>query len=109
MKAKRATLETAIREFLSVYPDDQGFEVIAHTLTREMEGGWSVNDAWYMDRHADKASVLLCARGRWEVFKANYIPRARVSEIQDVGYDAAHGISLECQHTAFLDIRPVNS
>lgn len=107
MNTKRQTLETAIRLHLSDYPEDTRFRVKAFELWREPEGGWSANDAWYLSRNADKSEVLTLARGRWEVFKVNYMPRARVRDIQDIGWDVEHGISLECECTAFLDIEPV--
>lgn len=100
-------LETVIREFLAPFPEGTRFKVKAFELCRE-DYGWSVNDAWYLESNADIETVLETARGRWEVFKANYLPRARVSNLTDIGFDTLeYGINLECDCTAFLEIIPV--
>lgn len=99
-------LETVIREFLAPFPPETRFKVKAFELCRE-DYGWSVNDAWYLERDADLETVLESARGRWEVFKVNYLPRAKVSDLTDIGYDLAnYGVNLECECTAFLEIIP---
>ena len=110
MKAKRATLETVISEFLAQYPENQEFEVIAHELWGNAREGFEANSSWYLSRHADKAQVLSDARGRWEVFKVNYAPSGRVKDISDASYSGPEfGCLLECNQVPFLDIRPVNS
>lgn len=103
---KRQTLEDVINEFLVNYDQDQEFEVIAHELWGNAREGFETNSSWYLARSADKSEVLTIARGRWEVFKVNYMPRARVKDIEDIGFDLEHGCSLECNHTPYLDIRP---
>jgi hypothetical protein len=103
---KYRTLEKLIASLLSDYPDNTEFEIVAHVLWGNSREGFECNSSWYLARRANKAECLTVARGRWEVFKANYIPRARVRDIEDIGYDLEHGCSLECQHAPFLDIRP---
>ena len=100
-------LETVIAEFLAPYPDTQQFRAIAHELWREAEGGWSSNDRFTIAR-GDKQEMLRACRGRWEVFKLNYSPRARVKDLCDIGWDVNHGISLECDFLPFIDIEPLN-
>jgi len=99
---KRKTLETAIKELLANHPADSTFTVFAHELWRD-DMGWSANGAWYLARNASLSEVLSIARGRWEVFKVNYSPRARVSDIADIGYESGK-YSLECAHLPFIDI-----
>jgi len=99
---KRQTLETAIKELLANHPADSTFTVFAHELWRDGEG-WTSNDRWYLARNASLSEVLSIARGRWEVFKVNYSPRARVSDIADIGYESGE-YSLECAHLPFIDI-----
>lgn len=52
----------------------------AHALTHDGEG-WSSNDRFTIARDADLAGALEAIRGRWEVFRANYSPRARVADL----------------------------
>jgi len=100
-------LETAITSLLSHYPKDSEFSVIAYELWGNRREGYEVNTAWYLRRNATFSELLECARGRWEVFKINYLPKAKVSAIADVGsgYDDMSSY-LECDGIPFLEIRP---
>jgi len=99
-------LETTVAEFLGGYDPEQTFNVIAHELWRD-EGGWSSNDRFRIATKVTRDEVPDIARGRWEVFKVNYAPRARVSDIEDIGYEAKFGVMLEANFLPFLDIEPV--
>ena len=99
---KRQTLETLIRQLLANHPADSTYTVKAFELWRD-DMGWSTNDAWYLARNASLSEVLTITRGRWEVFKVNYAPRARVVDIADIGYEPG-AYSLECNHLPFIDI-----
>ncbi len=79
------------------------YDVIAYGLLRDDCGGWSVNDPWYLSRDADKAQIMTDARGRWEVFKVNYLPRGRVCDISADGDEKT--IYLECSGIPFLELR----
>ena len=94
-------LETKLRSLIN-NPSDT-FDVIAHELLGNMSEGYDVNSSWYLLRDADISTVLESARGRWEVFKLNYHPKARVTDINDIGYD--DDISLEVDCIPFLEIR----
>ena len=120
MKTQRQTLETAIRETLApVLAHDPAatFDLYGCELWRDDSGGWSFNDAFRMARGVDLAEALKTARGRWEVFKVNYSPRALVREIDCAGegfYPGCRSVYVECDHMSFLEIRvnysaPVNS
>lgn len=80
----------------------ESFDVIAHELWPD-EGGYSVNDSWYLSRNADKAQILKDVRNRWEVFKANYLPRGRVCDISADGDE--NTIYLDCDGIPFLELR----
>ena len=96
------TLETKIETML---PEGEAFDVIAHELWGE-DSGWSVNDSWYLCKGADKARALECARGRWEVFKVNYSPRAKIKELSDDGDETVAYIN--AAGIPFLEIRSCN-
>ena len=104
------TLESTVRAFIeAAFPgafepsSPLLFEVRAFSLWRDGEG-WSCNDSWRVERDATAERVLEAARGRWEVFKANYASRARVKDLQNAGYETT--ISLEVDGLPFLDICP---
>jgi hypothetical protein len=99
---KRQTLEAHIRALLSDSPQDATFNIAAHELWRDHEGGWSSNDRWLIIRDATLPDALAAIRGRWEIFKVNYSPRARVADITDNG--EGNHYSLECDHIPFVDI-----
>ena len=107
---KRQTLETAIRLHLKSVsaPANATFNVIAHSLWADGEGGWSTNDSWYMSRSVDLETLLEDCRGRWEVFKVNYAPKARVADLADIGYEPSR-ICLECAQVPFLNIEIVEA
>jgi hypothetical protein len=101
----KTTLETRIRNMiLDSHPaSNEVFDVIAHELMHD-GNSWSTNQSWHLRRGADIESVIESARGRWEVFKVNYAPKARVADIIDSGYD--ENIFLEVDCIPFLEIRP---
>ena len=96
-------LETKIRQLINEANPDARFNVIAFELWGEPEGGYSTNNAWHIAMNADAEQVLEAARARWEIFKVNYMPKARVCDIEDTGFDST--ISLEVACVPFLEIR----
>lgn len=102
---KRQKLETAILELLRTgiaIPEAELYNVTAYGLTHDGEG-WSVNSPFRFGREVTFERLLEIARGRWEVFKGNYMPKARVSDISDIGYDG-ETFELECAYVPFLQI-----
>lgn len=101
---RKGSLEAALeKELQEMGGEDSRFEVIAFQLIREAEGGWSVNDSWRILNNGDRDEVLTMARNRWEVFKANYAPRATVKGLSFDGDEKTVTIESDC--TSFLEIR----
>ncbi len=94
-------LEQHIEKLL---PDWPSFTIQFHELCREPEGGWSVNDSWTPRHSADRQETISLLRDRWEVFKLNYMPKARVKDIEDIG-DCEDEIMLDVQCVAFATLR----
>jgi len=104
---KRKTLETAIREILASYPQGTLFDCIAHSLQNDGEG-WSTNESWKMGRGCDIEETLTHCRGRWEVWKLNYHPRAKVRNLEDANQSGPEfSALLEVDCIPFMEIRPV--
>lgn len=82
---------------------DARYNVVAHELWGNSQEGFETNSSWYLATNADISQVLEAARSRWEVFKVNYLPKARVSDITDTGFDST--LSLEVDYVPFLEIR----
>lgn len=99
-------LETKIRQLIAeTNPTaETRFDVIAHELMHDGEG-WSTNTSWYLRRDADIAETLEAARGRWEVFKANYHSKARVRDITDPSCGCWETLHLDVDCIPFLEIR----
>lgn len=95
------TLEQHIASLLSNAPGAT-FDVMVHELWRDSEGGWSSNDRWHIILNASLPYTLAILRERWEIFKANYSPKARVADITGIG--EGNYYSLECGHLPFVDI-----
>jgi hypothetical protein len=95
------TLEKHIASLLSEAPGAT-FDIMAHGLWRDSDGRWSSNDRWSLVHKASLPYTLAILRERWEIFKANYAPRARVKDITDIG--EGNYYSLECGHLPFVDI-----
>lgn len=99
---RKGTLESKLDEMLPEYPS---YAVIAHELWRD-DGGWSVNDSWYLSRSCDREEAIYHLRNRWEVFKANYHPKARVSDLSDANWSGDEFPSLlEVDCIPFAEIR----
>lgn len=79
-------LETKLNELL---PAGDSFNVQFYELTRNYGEGWSVNTAWRAATNASRAETLRLLRARWEVFKLNYAPKARVADLSDTSDEAA--------------------
>lgn len=95
------TLEQKIKSLL---PEGDRFDVIAFELWGNIREGFDCNNLWHIARKTDAVGVLDAARGRWEVFKVNYHPRARVSDIQDASCSPDRAL-LEVDCIPFLEIR----
>ena len=98
-------LETKISKLISETNtnEETRFDVIAHELWGNSREGFETNSSWYIATNADLAHVLEAARGRWEVFKVNYLPKARVSDIEDYSCDSCLSLEVDC--VPFLEIR----
>lgn len=99
------TLEKKISQLLNEanHPSNARFEVFAFELWGDAREGFDCNNAWKIARNADLAEVIESARARWEIFKVNYLPKARVCDLTDTGFDST--ISLEVDSVPFLEIR----
>jgi hypothetical protein len=100
-------LETKIRNLISETnaTNKSRFDVIAHELWGNSREGFETNSSWYIATNADIETVLESARARWEIFKVNYLPKARVCDISDTGFDST--LSLEVNCVPFLEIRAI--
>ena len=100
-------LETKIRNLIAeTQPTSETrYNVVEHELWGNSRDGFETNTSWYIKTNADLSEVLEAARGRWEVFKANYLPKARVGDIVDNGW--SDDLSLEVDCVPFLEIRAI--
>lgn len=93
------TLEKAISKELE---EGETYSIIAHELIHDGIS-WSTNSSWYLSRNADKAEALNHARGRWEVFKVNYLPNGKIKDITFDGDESV--IYIKADGIPFLEIR----
>ena len=100
------TLETKIREMIIEANADPAarWDVVAFELWGNPRDGFDCNNSWKIARDVEMESALSAARARWEVFKVNYLPKARVADITDSGFDSALSLEVDC--VPFLEIRP---
>lgn len=98
-------LENKIRNLIeATEPNNESrFDVIAFELWGNSKDGFDCNDAWKIESNADIETVLESARARWEIFKVNYLPKACVKDIQDIGLDDNLNLEVDC--VPFLEIR----
>jgi len=100
-KYRKGSIEARIDALL---PDWQSFDVIAHELWADTEGGWSVNDSWHLGRDCDREEAISHLTNRWHVFKANYNPRATIKSLTDASCSEDDCL-LESDYTAFAEVR----
>ena len=98
---RKGSFEARMDELL---PQWDSFDLTFHGLLREAEGGWSVNDSWTAYRGCDRQEAIEHLRGRWEIFKVNYLPKARVADITDNG-DGEGECLLDVDCTALATVR----
>lgn len=100
-KYRKGSFESKMDALLPSNSDS--FTLTFFELWRDTEGGWSVNDGWTPLRDISRSHAIEALRGRWEVFKLNYLPKARVRDISDIGYDE-NEFKFEVDCTAFADV-----
>jgi hypothetical protein len=100
-------LETKIRNLITETnaTNDSRFDVVAFELWGNSREGFDCNSSWYIATNADIETVLESARARWEIFKLNYLPKARVGDISDIGFDDNLNLEVDC--VPFLEIRAI--
>jgi len=100
-------LETKIRNLITETnaTSESRFDVVAFELWGNSREGFETNSSWYIKTNATLEEALEVARGRWGVFKVNYLPKARVGDISDVGYDDNLNLEVDC--VPFLEIRAI--
>jgi hypothetical protein len=107
MRAKNPNmkLETKIRNLINETnaTNESRFDVVAFELWGNSQEGFETNTSWFIAKDADLQEALEAARGRWEVFKVNYFPKARVGDITDTGLDSTLSLEVDC--IPFLEIR----
>ncbi len=101
-KYRKGTFEAKIDSLL---PEWESFDVIAHELWADGDGGFSVNDSWHLGRGCDREEAITHLRHRWEVYKVNYEPRARVSGISDENWSGNEFPSLLSAGYPFAEVR----
>ena len=96
------TLEKKLESLLP--PGDGPFNVIAFELQGDGGGSWCVNTPFRIGTSLDRAGAINRLRSRWNIFKLNYAPKARVAGLSDIsdGFDGA--CNLECDGIAFADV-----
>lgn len=103
---KARTLEQTISAMLELaeFPEGSRFDVVGFELTHDGEG-WSVNQPFTMRADVEADEIPAIARGRWEIFKQNYMPRARVKDIAFLDSGSETDCEIECGGLAFITIR----
>ena len=84
------------------------FKVSFFELWNDGQGGWSVNDGWVAGRDLSREALLdLCCQ-RWEVFKENYYPRARVADLETPhevgGWQGVETLQVEICGSSFCEL-----
>jgi hypothetical protein len=100
-------LENKIRNLITETnaTNETRFDVVAFELWGNSQDGFETNSSWYIKTNATLNEALEAARGRWEVFKVNYLPKARVGDISDTGFDSTLSLEVDC--VPFLEIRAI--
>lgn len=99
---KKMTLEQRIT---SLFPEGERFDVIGLELWGNRREGFDCNNTFYVARNIDKSEALEAARARWEAFKVNYHPKAKVSDIEADGWDGVGTSHLSVDCIPWLEIR----
>jgi hypothetical protein len=97
------TLKKLIKEALSDYKGKR-FDVVAFELWGNTRDGFDCNSSFFIARGVDIDGAIEATQGRWHVFKANYMPKARVKDI-DFEKPINDILCFECSCVPFLEIR----
>jgi hypothetical protein len=102
-KYRKNSIEAKLDSLLPQFPS---FDVIAHELWADGEGSYSVNDSWHLARGCDREEAIGHLANRWQIFKANYAPKARVRDLTDENYSGPEFPALlEVDCIAFAEVR----
>lgn len=98
---KRQTLEQRISELIEHLPDGE-YKICAHEL-------WKCDDQWiskdvFVIANCSKEEIAFHCRKRWEIFKLNYCPKARVCDIDDILFGQENFLYLEVDYIPFINI-----
>jgi hypothetical protein len=97
------TLKKLIKDVLSDYKGKR-FGVVAFELWGNAKDGFDCNRTFFIASDSDAEGALKAAQGRWNAFKGNYMPRARVKDIR--ADNPGEGILyFDCSCVPFLEIR----
>ena len=104
---KERSFERRMAHILNDISIDGGakFRVVAHQLTRD-GCGWSVNDSWCVCE-GTRENIMQYLRGRWEIFKLNYMKKARVTDIEIINESSPWEIS--CNSLSLFTIGRIES
>lgn len=83
--------------------ENNNFDVIFYELWGNNREGYEVNSAWYGEKDCDKKSILENIRGRWEVFKENYLKSAKIKDLEFDGDEFT--IYINCAGIPFVELR----
>lgn len=95
-------LESFIRPFLQK-KEGKTMEIFAYELWGNRKEGYWVNSGWRIYKGDSIEEALDSIRGRWEIFKVNYYPRAVIKEI-DVNIEEDI-ISFDYNYNSFIEVR----
>lgn len=101
VRYRKNSIEAKLDSLLPQFPS---YDVIAHELWADGDG-WSVNDSWHLARGCDREDAISHLANRWQVFKANYAPKARVRDLIDYSCDEESGSLLEVDGIPFAEVR----
>jgi len=103
MEYRKGTLEDRVKSLLTELEPEAKYTIMAHELWRD-EDGWVSNDRFRLATEVDIDRAIEVIRGRWEVFKANYAPRARVRDLELAEEYYNNAVNLEVAYLPFVDI-----
>lgn len=96
------TLEQHLTKLIKANSSADFFNVIAHELWND-GSGWSTNSSWFLETQVNLEYAVLAIKQRWEIFKVNYHPTAKVKDITISGEGELY---LEVDHIPFINLRP---
>lgn len=103
---RKNSFDALVYQIYASRPSGSRFDLYAFELWPDGDGGHSVNDAWRFARDCNLPEAIEHALARWEVYRVNYAPSARVKHLELDDNGASYPVTITHHGLPVVEFRP---